>query len=371
MKSATMRWLCACSVIVVCALLLCEYVADYVVLQKCKWPDMKRKSRYAADPLRALIIADPHLLGPHRGHWLDKFYREWHMTRAFQAASRLFRPDVVFVLGDLFDEGDMVTDKHFQEYVWRYLKIFHPKPGIPLISLVGNHDVGFHYKMQPLLVSRFEKYLNNSLVTLYTIKHTHFVMINSMAMEADGCQFCSQAKEQLQNISRILQCMKFPQDVDCAPEYTRPSYSDPILLQHFPTYRSSDTQCLEFDAPLAEAYRERFHVLSQEATDMLGELLRPRLAFAGHSHHYCHSVNRWGIDEYTVASFSWRNKANPSFMLTTITPDDHMVTKCRMLPQQFVINSYLSAGVLCLIAVACQLPKRIAKSRSLASSKDL
>jgi len=76
--------------------------------------------------------------------------------------------------------------------------------------------------------------------------------------------------------------------------------------------------CEEHDAPYIETFRERFHVLSKDATDMLGELLKPRLAFAGHSHHFCHSVNRLGIDEYTVASFSWRNKVNPSFMLVGI-----------------------------------------------------
>ncbi|KAH8265724.1 hypothetical protein KR026_003600 [Drosophila bipectinata] len=366
-----MRWFYACCVIVIGALLFCEYIADFVVLQQCKWPDgINRKSPYMNDALRALIIADPHLLGPHRGHWLDKFYREWHMAGAFQAAARLFRPDVVFVLGDLFDEGDMVNDKHFQDYVWRYLKMFHLPPGIPLVSIVGNHDVGFHYKMHPFFISRFEKHLNHSLVTLYTNKQIHFVMINSMAMEADGCRICTQAQEQLRNLSRILQCMKFPQDDEC--DYSeRPLYSHPILLQHFPTYRISDTQCQEYDTPLIEAYRERFHVLSKEATDMLGELLRPRLAFAGHSHHYCRSVNRLGIDEYTVASFSWRNKVNPSFMLTTITPDDYMVSKCRMLSQQFVINSYLVAGILCLIIVACQLRKRNSKRKSSSLSKDL
>lgn len=47
----------------------------------------------------------------------------------------------------------------------------------------------------------------------------------------------------------------------------------------------------------------------------LGKLLRPRLSFAGHTHHYCYSINRWGIEEYTVASFSWRNKINPSFLM--------------------------------------------------------
>ncbi|XP_034125092.1 metallophosphoesterase 1 homolog [Drosophila guanche] len=358
-----MRWLYACFVIILCALIFCEYVADFVVLQKCKWPEIKRK-KYVDDPLRAMIIADPHLLGPHRGHWLDQFYREWHMTRAFQAASRLFQPDVVFVLGDLFDEGDMVSDKQFKEYVWRYLQMFRLPPGIPLISVVGNHDVGFHYKMHPFFMSRFQNDLNYSLVHLYTIKQIHFVIINSMAMEADGCMFCNEAESALKNISRTLHCMKYPEEAECARTRRHP-YSQPILLQHFPTYRISDTMCQEHDAPFIEAYRERFHVLSKESTDMLGELLKPRLAFAGHSHHFCHSINRLGIDEFTVASFSWRNKINPSFMLATLTPDDYVVSKCKMLPQQFVYNSYMCAGLICLLVIAWRLMKSLRSSRYL------
>lgn len=33
------------------------------------------------------------------------FYREWQMERAFQTALWLLQPEVVFILGDIFDEG--------------------------------------------------------------------------------------------------------------------------------------------------------------------------------------------------------------------------------------------------------------------------
>ncbi|XP_030380460.1 metallophosphoesterase 1 homolog [Scaptodrosophila lebanonensis] len=363
-----MRWMYACFVIALCALIFCEYVADFVVLQNCKWPEIRRKKKYVDDPLRAMILADTHLLGPHRGHWLDKLYREWHMKGAFQAASALLKPDVVFVLGDLFDEGDMVSEKRFEEYVWHYLQMFRLPPGVPLISIAGNHDVGFHYKMHPFFMGRFENYLNFSKVHLYTIKQIHFVIINSMSMEGDGCQFCAEAEEKLRNISSTLHCMQHPQKAECVRTRRHP-YSQPILMQHFPTYRDSDKVCKEHDAPVIEAFRERFHVLSKDATDLLGDLLKPRLAFAGHSHHYCHSVNRLGIDEYTVASFSWRNKVDPSFMLATLTPDDYEVYKCKMLPQQFVYNSYMSAALACLVLIFLQLKKYIKRHYELSRLK--
>lgn len=97
--------------------------------------------------MKAMLIADTHLLGPFRGHWLDKLRREWQMTRAFQASLALHKPDVVFILGDVFDEGNWVNDKQFAAYVQRFQRLFHTPEGIPVYSIIGNHDVGFHYRL--------------------------------------------------------------------------------------------------------------------------------------------------------------------------------------------------------------------------------
>lgn len=144
-------------------------------------------------------------------------------------------------------------------------------------------------------------------------------MVNSMTMEGDGCGFCWQAENDLKSIAKLLNCTRDNsyEDAACKHLNRRPldSYSQPVLLQHFPTYRSSDSICLEHDAPTIENYRERWDVLSQRATKFLGQQLSPRVAFSGHSHHYCHIKNMLDIDEYTIASFNWRNKMNPSFIL--------------------------------------------------------
>ncbi|KAI9585957.1 hypothetical protein GQX74_001804 [Glossina fuscipes] len=223
----------------------CEFLADYITLWKCEWPPLPQDKDVPS--LRAMILADVHLLGPVNGHWLDKLYREWHMRRAFQASLTIHYPDVVFILGDLFDE-----DK--------------------LDCLRNVHTCS----------------------DMETIQNHHY-------------------------------------------------YSRPIIMQHFPTYRISDKSCTEHDSLEIEEYREKWEVLSRNSTDWLGELLQPRLSFAGHSHHYCHSINRWGVDEYTLASFNWRNKINPSFLMATLTSENHWVSKCNMLKQETVVNVYLCA----------------------------
>lgn len=177
----------------------------------------------------------------------------------------------------------------------------------------------FMIRLHPILVERFEKSFNGTGNTIITFRDIHFVMINSMTMEGDGCGFCWQAENDIKSIGKLLSCSRDQNanDVKCKHLGRPPlsSYSQPILLQHFPTYRASDSTCQEHDSPVIEAYRERWEVLSQRATQFIGKQLSPRLAFSGHSHHYCHTKNMLDIDEYTIASFSWRNKKNPSFIL--------------------------------------------------------
>lgn len=126
----------------------------------------------------------------------------------------------------------------FREYVLRFQKLFHTPAGVRTISAVGNHDIGFHYRyesyssiiftcarivlllykfltkpnhffscrrrLHPLLSERFDEAFNHSAVNLHTIRNVHFVTINSMAMENDGCYFCEGAKYKL----RKIQCKR-------------------------------------------------------------------------------------------------------------------------------------------------------------------
>ena len=137
--------------IILFSVCFCEFIGDFITLWNCQWPVATPTKTYKAEKpnaeaLNGMIIADTHLLGPIKGHWLDKLYREWHMRRAFQAAVFLHKPHVIFVLGDLFDEGDMVDNQQFKEFVRRFRSHFHAPDSVPVISAVGNHDVGFHYK---------------------------------------------------------------------------------------------------------------------------------------------------------------------------------------------------------------------------------
>lgn len=49
----------------------------------------------------------------------------------------------------------------------------------------------------------------------------------------------------------------------------------------------------------------------------LFDWINPRLIISGHTHHGCYRIHDDGTPEWTVSSFSWRNKKNPTFLLVS------------------------------------------------------
>ncbi|KAG4066220.1 hypothetical protein HA402_000444 [Bradysia odoriphaga] len=302
-----------------------------------------------------MIIADTHLIGPISGYWLDMILRDWQMARAYNTAISLHQPDVVFILGDLFDDGEYVDGKYFQgNYLTRFHQTFQTPKHIKVFSAVGNHDIGFHYSLTPYFLRRFETAFTESANTLVTVKDTHFILLNSVTLEQDGCSLCEKAEADIAAISKRLNCAKQQNrnSSDCRTIPDKlPFYSKPVILQHFPTYRKSDDECEEHDSYEVEINKEKWDVLSMNATDFLGEQLDPSVVFCGHTHHYCRSYNKWGIEEYTAASFNRRQKRNPSFLLVEFSGENYAVTKCNMPSRTFAVTIY----VICFLVVIVSL----------------
>lgn len=111
------------------------------------------------DPIRAMMLTDVHLLGPFKDNWFERMRVEAQMRRVYQKALSLHRPDVVFILGDLFNEGFYVDDNYFSEYLSRFSDIFETPPHIQRFCLVGNHDIGFHHECVFSIMINFHKCL--------------------------------------------------------------------------------------------------------------------------------------------------------------------------------------------------------------------
>ncbi|VDI03302.1 Hypothetical predicted protein [Mytilus galloprovincialis] len=348
----------------------CEFLHYYFVLLMCKWPTLPHQQAEGtiggmkSPPLKAMIIADTHILGWREGHWLDRIRREWMMEKSFQASMTIHNPQVVFMLGDLLDEGKWCSSKEFNFHVKRFKKMFKVPSGTDVYTVAGNHDIGFHYMISDYNRRRFDKAFSTSPVQMVHIDGVTFVLLNSMAMEGDGCNLCSQAINDLEDISWELKCAKGISEGKEMPAvcngFNKFKYSQPILLQHFPMYRPSDANCTVPDAaPLDEKYipfREKWDCLSQEASKQLFEWINPRLIISGHTHHGCYVLHNEVTPEWTVSSFSWRNKKNPSFLLAVITGKNFEVSQC-YLPNEYTIFSLYITGIL-IILISLLFPRR-------------
>ncbi|XP_077502708.1 per1-like protein PGAP5 [Amblyomma americanum] len=342
-------------------LIYCEVVIYYVVIGQCSWPHVEKleqgrfSSQEEREPLKMMLLSDTHLLGPKRGHWFDKLRREWQMHRTFQTALTLHRPEVVAFLGDVFDEGQWSSDEEFKAYMKRFWDLFYVPANVKVLVAVGNHDVGFHYRMHEYFVDRFEESFNTSALKLTVIKGNLFVTVNSMALYGDNCNFCARAKIELEQIRHKLRCSegKVTRAKSCQKGDRLGTNGRPIILMHFPLYRSSDSACSEPDAASPEekeeSFRENWECLSQKATVLLLDALNPRAVFTGHTHHGCLTIHRKSIPEWTLPSISWRNKRGPSFALAAFTPNDMAVSKCYIPRETTVIFLYIIAAIVLIL----------------------
>ncbi len=340
-------------------LLLCEYLIYYPVLWKCGYPKLAQDSG-DEEVLKVMLLSDTHLLGSRHGHWFDKLRREWQMRRAFQTAQTLFSPDLVVFLGDVFDEAKWCGPDEFRQYLARFEDMFAVAAHTQVKVVAGNHDIGFHYAVTPYLVSRFERAFGAPSVDMFSMKGVTFVTVNSVAMADDGCSMCNDAKEKLAEVSKRLDCLTNKGGGECEVDYDfmadevipddnkRGFASKPVLLQHYPLFRTSDNECVgqeEADwAPAQERgnlFRGGWECVSKESSRRLLDEVKPRAVFSGHTHHGCFVRHDSGsVPEWSVSSFSWRNRENPTFLLATMTTSDFAVDKCYLPYESTVIRMY-------------------------------
>lgn len=225
----------------------CELLIYYFVLLGCSWPQLsKLEQDFTIDPpkesnskpLHIMLISDPHLLGAHEGHWFERLRHDWQLYRAYQSAHFLFEPQLTFVLGDLSDYGHLHSDQQWNKTVQRFRSIFSISANRHFYALPGNRDIGFHYEVTDEHLRRFAQSFQTADVQLVTVdkEMIHFILINSMAFEGDQCRLCERAEQELTDIVDRLKQM-YPK--------TRP-----VLLSHFPLYRTSDTKCLRRSSSL-------------------------------------------------------------------------------------------------------------------------
>lgn len=337
-------------------IIYCEYLIYYFVLLGCSWPQLSKIDQdftiqlpndVNRKPLHVMLIADTHLLTSQSSLSFKRYRYDWQMYRSFQSAVFLFEPQIIFFLGDLTADGQTSTNSQWNQTVKHFRSLFSVNEEIRLYVIPGNHDIGFHYEVTDSNLKRFENSFQTSPVQLLTTPddYVHFILINSMAFEGDQCRLCQKAENELNRILNRLRQTTIQ--------------TKPVLLTHFPLYRFSDANCSTSSSSYLlnshstfPPHKQRYHVLSQDATDHLLNNLEPRLAFSAHTHQYCHKKHRnshgRSTFEWTVPSFTWRNRDDPSFVFLSITSNNQQVSHC-YLPRQTTVYWSYAIGIFLVI----------------------
>lgn len=70
------------------------------------------------------------------------------------------------------------------------------------------HHFLFIHRMSDTKHERFKKAFDSPTVRLLTMHNVVFVLVNSMALEGDGCSICNDAENKLSQIQWQLKCSK-------------------------------------------------------------------------------------------------------------------------------------------------------------------
>ena len=198
--------------------------------------------------------------------------------------------------------------------------------------------------MNKQLKTRFDNHFKTDSVQLIRVNDINFVTINSVTMEGDYCQLCSDAEYKLHSIGQQL----------CSNDFDCYSGDRPILLTHFPLFRDSDRLCgFERDStPETEKYKpfkQKWDCLSENATKLIVKTLRPRLVITGHTHYGCVIRHSDSLYEWTVPSFNYRNTFNPSLLLVKLSKHDYSISKCILINE--LLLYFIDFSLILLITI--------------------
>lgn len=330
------------------SILWCEVGYYYYLFNySCKgWPEPSLQNG-SENYTRVLVLADTHIMGPIKSVRLDKWRREWQMKQAYAISNRIYEPELVLFLGDIFDEASFSREETFEKNCDDFDRIFPiDKTRQDRVIIPGNHDVGFHDQMinYPYLLRRFQqKYKSTASLSLMVLKNFNVVLSNSMSFYNDSCPFCSQSIAELNIISDYLDEKRKATGID---------YSAPLLLTHIPLYRLDDTRC-EYPSSLQEKVKkpnmEGEDVMHLTPSKLLVEKLKPRLILSGHTHMDCRTAHSYSdqmdqvVDELTISSYNHKYaEKRPSFLLMSINSKEVYTRHCYLVEEWIIMIVYIA-----------------------------
>lgn len=134
-----------------------------------------------------------------------------------------------------------------------------------------------------------------------------------------------------------------------------------ILLTHVPLYREDDMRCgaqrlqeqghITYEHPSFQ-YREHHHVLSRELSTELLAKLQPDLVLSGHTHAWCAYQHATGSSEFTIPTFTWGQRPDPSYAVLQLTASVFEVSPCALPKEPHIFLLYAAALAMAILKTA-------------------
>ncbi|CAI4055607.1 hypothetical protein N7582_000383 [Saccharomyces uvarum] len=316
------------SIIWVLWLGLVYYYESMVVkraMKKCQWSSWENWPE-GAESHKVGLFADPQIMDdysyPGRPLIVNYFTRvllDHYHKRNWKYVQYYLDPDSNFFLGDLFDGGREWDDEYWIKEYTRFNNIFPKKPlRRTVMSLPGNHDIGFGDTVVESSLQRFSSYFGETSTSLEVGNHT-FVLLDTISL----------SDKKNPSVSRI--------PMEFLDNFSMGSHPQPkILLTHVPLYRNAEQQTCgelrESKKPFPIQSGEQYQtVIDSEISQQILTAVQPELLFSGDDHDYCrisHSYPFHGetkiAEEITVKSCAMNMGINrPAIQLLSLyNPSD-------------------------------------------------
>ncbi|KAJ5079715.1 metallo phosphoesterase related [Anaeramoeba ignava] len=252
--------------------------------------------------IRIAILADPQMEGDSRilsqgiygemNNKMNDLYYKWIAN----GIHNFIFPNKVVILGDIFS-FQRTSNQEFNRRIERFNNIFEliqKNKSIELITMAGNHDIGYGIECVPFIIERFEKNFNKLNIEMNESNHI-FAFLNNIPL--DG------------SLNEIEKSKTW----DFVLKLSEVTNEKPIILfMHIPLYKPKgscpgDSTLDQFESIISKNAVVEQNLLSEENSKFILEKIKPKLIFTGHDHYGCiykHEKNNENnyIFEYTLRS---------------------------------------------------------------------
>ncbi|TYH31973.1 hypothetical protein ES288_A01G214300v1 [Gossypium darwinii] len=304
------------------------------------------------EDLKVMMVANLLLLGSEAG-FVNLYFRDYYMSKFFKKSFQSLNPDMLLVLGDVSAKGSELSRTKWLSVLHQFDNMLGPFLDLPLHVILGDRDVGECSGLCSNSVNWIARNfpgLDSSGCGAFEISNISFVSLNAVALICGNNKLRFDVEKVIERESVDLQMEiegmdeannGFGMFSEMSNDFrwrvnAMKSGSGPVLLLHFPLYRSGKTHIAEgstFKSIIdpsgkvpASAQGEGFsgtgpYDLSQtvppNATEYIFHALKPRIIFSAHTQEFSDHTHSDGTREVTIPAMTWKVRDDPGFIVAT------------------------------------------------------